>query len=109
LRERHENLIKLNTAWGTDCWGQRYTAWEQIEPPRASAGPVNPAQRLDFERFSSDAFTELFTAEAGLLRHHTPGIPVTTNFMGLARGVDYARLANSEDVVSNDAYPDPAD
>jgi beta-galactosidase len=109
LRDRHEDIGRLNHAWGTDCWGQRYAAWEQIEPPRASTGPVNPAQRLDFERFSSHALIELFTSEAGLLRRITPHVPVTTNFMGLFRDVDYARLASLEDLVSNDAYPDPAD
>jgi beta-galactosidase len=109
LARRYGDVRGLNAAWGTDCWGQRYTGWDQIEPPRASTGPVNPAQRLDFERFSSDALIELFTAEAAVLREITPDVPVTTNFMGLFRDVDYGRLAELEDVVTNDAYPDPAD
>lgn len=109
LQHRYGDLAALNQAWGTDVWGQRYSQWEQIAPPRRSAAPINPAQRLDFERFSSDELIGLFRAEAAVLRDECPDVPVTTNFMGLFREVDYWRLADSEDVVSNDAYPDPAD
>lgn len=109
LRERYETIDGLNDAWGTSCWGQRYLDWAQIEPPRTANGPVNPAQRLDFDRFSSDALLELFRAEVGVLRRVTPEIPVTTNFMSLFRDLDYWDFAAEEDLVTDDAYPDPAD
>lgn len=109
LRRRFADVDRLNDAWGTSCWGQTYTDWEQIEPPRITTGPINPAQRLDFERFSSDALLELFRAEVNVLREVTPDLPVTTNFMSLFRELDYWRFAEIEDVVTDDAYPDPAD
>ncbi|GAA1057922.1 beta-galactosidase [Agromyces luteolus] len=109
LEDRYGDLDGLNEAWGVNVWGQRYTAWEQIEPPRRATGPVNPTQLLDFERFSSDALLELFRIEVDVLREVTPDLPVTTNFMSLLRDLDYWRFAEIEDLVTDDAYPDPAD
>lgn len=109
LRDRYETIDGLNAAWGTSCWGQHYLDFEQIEPPRTATGPINPAQLLDFERFSSDALLELFQSEIDVLREVTPGIAVTTNFMSLFRELDYWDFAAAEDIVTDDAYPDPAD
>jgi beta-galactosidase len=109
LKDRYGTVAVLNAAWGTSCWGHNYLDWEHIEPPRTATGPINPAQQLDFERFSSDALIELFQIEADVLREITPDLPVTTNFMSLFRQLDYWDLAAREDIVTDDAYPDPAD
>ncbi len=109
LEARYGDLDGLNEAWGVNVWGQRYTAWEHIEVPRQATGPVNPTQLLDFERFSSDALLELFQLEIDVLREVTPDIAVTTNFMSLLRDLDYWDFAAVEDLVTDDAYPDPAD
>ncbi|GAA4064773.1 beta-galactosidase [Agromyces indicus] len=109
LEDRYGDLDGLNEAWGANVWGQRYTAWEQVEPPRRATGPINPTQLLDFERFGSDALLELFRIEVDVLREVTPELPVTTNFMSLFRELDYWRFAEHEDLVTDDAYPDPAD
>ncbi|WP_431218826.1 beta-galactosidase [Leifsonia xyli] len=109
LEARYGDIAGLNEAWGTSCWGQNYLSFDQIEPPRTATGPINPAQVVDFERFSSDALLELFTAEVEVLREVTPEIAVTTNFMSLFRELDYWDFAAAEDLVTDDAYPDPAD
>ena len=109
LQEKYDTLDGLNEAWGTSCWGQTYISWEHIEPPRTSMGPVNPTQQLDFERFSSNALLELFRIEVDVLREVTPDLPVTTNFMSLFRELNYWDFAAHEDLVTDDAYPDPAD
>ncbi len=109
LRERHGSIDGLNAAWGTSCWGQHYTAFDQVNPPRKAPGPVNPAQVLDWRRFCSDALLECFELEKAVLGEVTPDIPVTTNFMSILHGLDYWKWAAAEDVVSDDAYPDPAD
>ena len=109
LRRRYLTIDALNAAWGATVWSQIYTDFGQIEPPRATTGPGNPAQRLDFLRFSSDELLGLFSAEVEVLRELTPDVPVTTNFMGISPGTNYWQFAGREDIVSDDAYPDPAD
>lgn len=109
LEDRYGTIERLNAAWGTSCWGQHYLDFGQIEPPREATGPIGPAHRTDFERFSSDALLALFQAEVGVLREVTPEVAVTTNFMSLFRELDYWDFAAAEDVVTDDAYPDPAD
>ena len=113
LRARYGTLDGLNHAWGTAFWSQRYSAWEQILPPRLAASYPNPTQQLDFKRFSSDALKEHLRAERDLLRELTPRVPVTTNFMvmGGTKGMNFADWAGEIDFVSNDHYvmPGPQD
>ncbi|PZG94512.1 beta-galactosidase, partial [Streptomyces sp. NTH33] len=109
LRDRYGTLDALNTAWGTAFWSQGYDSWDGILPPRRAHYLKNPAQVLDFRRFTSDALLECFLAERDIVRRHTPHTPVTTNFMPLWSGQDGWRWAEEEDVVSVDLYPDPRD
>jgi len=106
LRERYGDLDALNRAWGTAFWSQRYSAWDQILPPRRAAAQLNPTQQLDFRRFSSDALLDHLRAERDVLRRLTPDVPVTTNFMVMdgTDGMDYASWAPEVDFVSNDHY-----
>lgn len=107
LAHRYGTVDALNSAWGTAFWSQRYTDWDQVLPPRANLSLGNPAQALDFHRFSSDALLDHHLAEAEVLRRHSAA-PVTTNFMVTAhiRNLDYWTWAPHVDVVANDHYLD---
>ncbi|MDX3242708.1 beta-galactosidase [Streptomyces sp. ME18-1-4] len=109
LREKYGTLDALNTAWGTAFWSQGYDSWDGILPARRTHYLKNPAQMLDFRRFTSDALLECYLAERDIVARHTPHIPVTTNFMPLFFGQDAWRWAEEEDAVSVDLYPDPRD
>uniref|UniRef100_A0AAU1M0X2 Beta-galactosidase n=1 Tax=Streptomyces sp. NBC_00148 TaxID=2903626 RepID=A0AAU1M0X2_9ACTN len=109
LASRYTTLDALDEAWGTAFWSQRYDSWAEILPPRRAQYLRNPAQELDFKRFTSDALMECYTAERDIVARHTPHIPVTTNFMPLWSGQDAWAWAEQEDIVSVDVYPDPAD
>ena len=109
LRERYGELGRLNDAWGGAVWSQDYTSWDQVQPPRTAPTYANPAQQLDFARFSSAELLACYRAEREVLAAHSPGTPVTTNFMGLFPALDQFRWAAELDVVSVDSYPDPAD
>jgi beta-galactosidase len=109
LRERYGDLDTLNEAWGTAFWSQSYGEWNEILPPRSAPTFANPTQQLDFRRFSSDALLELYEMEKEILRQATPDVPITTNFMGFFKPVDYWKWAVREDLVSDDSYPDPSD
>lgn len=107
LRARYGTLDALNSAWGTAFWSQRYSAWEQILPPRLTLSATNPTQTLDFNRFSSDELLAHYSAEESVLRR-TSDAPVTTNFMVAAhiRNQDYWSWAPGMDVIANDHYVD---
>jgi beta-galactosidase len=106
LRRRYgEDLDALNAAWGTAFWSQRYSAWEQILPPRATPTFGNPTQALDFCRFSSDELLDCYRAEREVLRRLTPDVPVTTNLMaGKFWELDYWAWARELDIISTDHY-----
>ncbi|MFJ4816114.1 beta-galactosidase [Streptomyces sp. NPDC088801] len=112
LRDRHGTLDALNDAWWTTFWSHRYTDWDQIEPPNALTehwrGPDHTAFQgitLDWFRFTTDALLGCFLAEKEVIRAHDPDTPVTTNFMGTFRPLDYHRWAPHLDFASWDNYP----
>ncbi|MEU6841940.1 beta-galactosidase [Streptomyces sp. NPDC046716] len=110
LRAKYLTPDALNEAWGTAFWSQHVDTWDDVIPPRRAQYLRNPAQVLDFRRFTSDALMECFVAERDIVRRHSPGhIPVTTNFMPFWIGQDAWAWAEREDVVSVDVYPDPRD
>ena len=108
LTDRYGDVERLNAAWGTDFWSQRYTSLEQVAPPAAMPTFPNPAQMLDWRRFSDHQLRSLMEAEARILRERSTR-PVTTNFMGDFPATDYWRWAEALDIISDDSYPDPAD
>ena len=107
LARRYETVGALNAAWGTTFWSQRYGSFDEILPPRATLSSRNPAQVLDFARFSSDEVLAYYLAEAEVVRAES-ALPVTTNFMVTAhiRTQDYWRWAEHVDIVANDHYLD---
>jgi beta-galactosidase len=105
LQARYGDLAALNEAWGTTFWGQRYGDFAEVDVPRYNHTAVNPAQRLDFARFSNDEHLACFRLQRDILHEITPAIPVTTNFMTTNCGsMDYWAWAREVDVVSNDHY-----
>ena len=107
---RHGSLEAINAAWGTDFWSQRYTAIEQVTPPRISLLPAqpNPGQLLDWRRFCNRQVLDCMLGEIERLRAHSPR-PITTNFMGAFPWLDYREWAHHLDIITDDHYPDPAD
>ncbi|GAA2768392.1 beta-galactosidase [Streptomyces paradoxus] len=112
LRDRHGTLDALNDAWWTTFWSHRYTDWDQIEPPNALTehwrDPDHTAFQgitLDYLRFTTDALLGCFLAEKEVIRAHDPDTPVTTNFMGTFRPLDYHRWAPHLDFAAWDNYP----
>jgi beta-galactosidase len=109
LRTKYRTLGALNAAWGTAFWSQGYGDWNEILTPRRAPYHSNPTQCLDFKRFTSEAFLELYRMEAAILRAATPRLPLTTNFMGFFKPLDYHAWAAELDFVAWDSYPDPLD
>ncbi|WP_049565759.1 beta-galactosidase [Nonomuraea sp. SBT364] len=106
LRRTYLDLGALNEAWGTTFWGQHYTEWHQIDLPGFNHTVVNPAQRLDFARFSDAEHREHYILQRDILSELTPGLPVTTNFAGTVncKSADLWQWARELDVIANDHY-----
>jgi beta-galactosidase len=112
LRERYGSLGRLNEAWNATFWSHTFTDWEQIVPPNMLSehwrGPDHTAFQaitLDYRRFMSDAMLRNYRDEKARIREHDATTPVTTNFMGMFRPIDYHRWAADLDFASWDNYP----
>ena len=94
-RARIRHLDALNDSWGTAFWSQHYTDWDQLNPPRAVSyrSFANPGQQLDWWRFSSDEVLDCFQAEADAVRA-VASQPLTTNFMGFFKPMDYRAVGD---------------
>ncbi len=105
-QQRYGDLERLNDAWGTAFWSQRYTQWDHILPPRRTTTFPNPTHVLDYHRFGSDTLLSFYRAEYATIRRHSPAVPITTNFMTMthSRLLDYHEWAPYQDVVSTDHY-----
>jgi beta-galactosidase len=109
LTDRYGTIAALNDAWGTMFWAQGYATFDEIFPPRKAPYSHNPAQLLDFRRFTSDMLLECYRLEKAIIRAAGATQPVTTNFMGAFKPADYWAWATEVDVISDDCYPDPND
>jgi beta-galactosidase len=109
LESRYGTVDALNDAWGAAFWSQRYGDFAEVLPPRMTPTFANPGQLLDWKRFSNEAFLAEFLDEKRVLKGARPDVPLTTNFMGFLKALDYFSWAREMDVVATDNYPDPAD
>ena len=104
--EKYGSLEALNHAWGTVFWSQTYTDWAQIPVPMTTAQPPNPGLYLDYRRFMADSYATFQREQIRIIREHSPGRPITHNFMGFyPDALDYHKLAEDLDFVSWDNYP----
>jgi beta-galactosidase len=105
LKVRYGSLEAVNLHWSTAFWSHTYTAWEQIIPPGPRTEVSVQGLTLDYRRFISDMYLECYRGEADILHEVTPGTPVTTNFMGIYKPIDYFSWAPYLDVACWDSYP----
>ena len=105
LAARYPDIAALNRAWGTEFWGQHYGDFGEVELPAGAVDEPNPAQALDFRRYSSERVARFCRAQAEILRSTAPGRPITHNFMAASTEFDHHAVAGSLDFVSFDSYP----
>lgn len=113
LKNRYGTLEHLNKAWNTGFWSFTIYDWEEIVVPNVLSSGIEedvksfaPAISLDYARFMNDATLENFIMEKKIIRKYSKDIPVTTNFMGTYKHLDYFKWAQHLDVVSWDCYPE---
>ena len=114
LQAKYGTLDELNRRWYTSFWSHTFTAWDEIWPSNAlteQAGGRDPrrtsfqAITLDYQRFSSAVQLQCYVIERDAIRAHSTDVPITTNFMGGHKPLDYFAWATELDLVSWDSYP----
>lgn len=107
LQRRYGSLEALNREWSAAFWSQRYGAWEEITPPRTTQYLHNPAQLIDFRRYSSDEMLAAMGEQRDEIRATGSRAPMTTNFMlPTWNHLEQWSWADQLDVVSLDHYLD---
>ncbi len=100
LRARYGDLEHLNRAWWTAFWSHGYGDWSEISPVDISIDGLE----LDWRRFVTAQSVDFMRHEIATVRAHSDR-PVTTNLMGRYPSLDYWRLVEHLDLVTNDSYP----
>lgn len=106
LKKRYGTLDALNEAWGTVFWNQTYTAWDEVDVPRATpTNRINPHRKLDFYRFISDSACRFAKMQSDILRRYVKKEDfITTN--GIFGNLDSHRMTEeSLDLMMYDSYP----
>ncbi|MGV2126336.1 beta-galactosidase [Agrobacterium vitis] len=105
LRMRYQTTDQLNEAWGSVFWSMDVNSFDEVELPTRTVTEPNPAQRLDFWRFSSDQVAAYDKMQVDIIRKHSPGRWITHNFMGFINDFDHFQVGDNLDLASWDSYP----
>ena len=104
LKEKYGTLDKLNHAWWNTFWSHTYTDWEQIHSPAPNGESFSHGLNLDWRRFVTAQMEDFCREEIRSVHSHSD-LPVTTNFMGSFKNLDYQKFHRELDIVSWDNYP----
>jgi beta-galactosidase len=105
LRLRYQTTDQLNEAWAGVFWSMEFNSFDEVELPTLTVTEPNPAQRLDFWRFSSDQVAAYDKMQVEIIRKYAPGRWVTHNFMGFVSDFDHFKVGDNLDLASWDSYP----
>jgi beta-galactosidase len=82
-----------------------YRSFAEVDPPHLTVTEANPAHWLDYRRFASDQVASFNREQVDILRAHSPGTPITHNFMGFFTEFDHHDVGRDIDVATWDSYP----
>jgi beta-galactosidase len=105
LAARYGTVEALDAAWGNVFWSMEYRAFAEVDPPHLTVTEANPAHWLDYRRFASDQVASFNREQVAIIRAHSPGVPITHNFMGFFTEFDHHAVGRDIDVATWDSYP----
>ena len=105
LRTRYQDVGRLNEAWGNVFWSMELRSFDEVGLPVGAVWETNPAARMDYWRFSSESLANSIAMQADIVRAHSPGRFITSNFMSFFHDFDHFDMARSLDFASWDSYP----
>lgn len=103
LKNRYGTIDRLNAAWGTDIWSQRYQKFEQVPAPKKTPFLHNASLSTAYRIFNREAIAEFMDAQSALIRRHSAA-PITHN-MAAGFSISIERMSRNLDFVSFDDYP----
>ncbi len=105
LAQKYQSTDALNRAWGNVFWSMNYRSFDEIELPNGTVTQANPSHSLDFHRYSSDQVVAFNKLQSDIIRAHSPGRPVSHNYMGKFFDFDHYAVSEDLDIATWDAYP----
>ena len=113
LKKKYQTIENVNIAWNTSFWSHTFYDFEDIVLPdfrseefmREEVSTNFQGISLDYRRFNSDNLLTCYRGEYEVIKQITPHIPITTNFMGAYKHLDYQKWAPYLDFISWDNYP----
>lgn len=102
LEERYGTIERLNEAWGTQIWSERYLSFEQVPQPGPAPFLHNSSLRTMYQLFSMEKIAEFADEQAAIIRKYSQA-PITHN-SSVAFHVDNERLFRNLDFVAYDTY-----
>lgn len=105
LAARYGTAEAMNQAWGTTFWSMHYNTFDEVDLPNNLVEEPTPSHLVDYFRFSSDQVQTFNKAQADIIRQHSPGRPVTHNFMSQNTDFDHYKVGEDIDIASWDVYP----
>lgn len=104
LAQTYQSTDALNRSWGNIFWSMDYDSFDQIDLPNLTVTEPNPAQALDFRRFSSDQVARFNGAQVAAIRAHSDA-PISHNYMGRIVEFDHFALGRQMEIATWDSYP----
>lgn len=104
LAARYGTIERLNEAWGTVIWSERYASFEQVPAPVKTPYLHNASLSTAYRLFTRETASAFVREQAALLREHSDA-PITHN-TGLSHYVDNETLFEPLDFAGFDQYGD---
>jgi beta-galactosidase len=104
LEKRYRTIERLNEAWGTDIWSQRYQRFDQVPAPVKTPFLHSASLSTAYRMFSRESIAEFMDAQCAIVRRHSAA-PITHN-SALIFPVNMERMYAGLDFASFDNYPD---
>ncbi|MHA3980784.1 beta-galactosidase [Halovulum sp. GXIMD14794] len=105
LAQKYQSPDALNRAWGNVFWSMTYRSFDEIELPVGAVTETNPSHKLDFRRYASEQVAAFNRLQTEVIRRHSPGRPISHNFMGKFFEFDHYEVSADLDIAAWDAYP----
>lgn len=105
LKERYQDIDKLNRAWATTFWSHIYNSFDQIEAPSPRGEEAVHGLNIDWRRFVTEQTGDFIKNEIQAIRDGGSDKPTTINMMYDYKPLNYHKYADIIDIVSWDNYP----